>query len=129
MKKYLPYLLIFILNLTATSCEEEKDFGYPSAISLSGVGETVKLAGSKNYPPIIDFIEILDYNGDGNAAHASEDEGSLTVTTQWLTVESSLTENKITLTAEPNGTSKKRKLYLYLHFANSRQEITVAQSK
>ena len=127
--KLLRYVC-FILACVFTSCESEEDFGFPSKIELSGKGETIDIKGSNDCPPFISLIELLDYNGDGNnSGHLTEDKDSIETTTDWLSVKYFSTEYRLVISAEPNETHKKRKLYLYLLSGNSRQEITVTQSK
>lgn len=128
MKKYLVLLCGIIFALVCVCCEEEEDFGYPSKIILPDKGDKIIFNGSDAIP-YVHSMELLDHDGNGNSGTVSESGDPLTVTTEWLTVESSPTDNRITLIAEPNGTKKDRKLYLYLYSGYSRQEITVIQQK
>ena len=119
-----------ILACLCASCESEEDFGFPSKIKISAKGETIEIKGSNDLPPGIIQIQVLDYDGEGNnSGLLVEEKECLETTTDWLTVKYSLSEYKIILIAEPNETNKHRKLYLYLLSGNSRQEITVTQSK
>ena len=130
IKKYLLLVVSVIVACLCASCESEEDFGFPSKIKMSGKGETLELKGHNDLPPGIIQIQVLDYDGDGNNSGLStEDKDYLQTTTDWLTVKYSDSEYKLILTAEPNKTDKKRKLYLYLLSGNSRQEISVTQSK
>ena len=130
MKNQVILLVSFILACVCTSCEPEEDFGFPSVIEMSGKGETLEIRGNNDLPPSIIQIELLDYNGDGNnSGHLTEDSDSIEITTDWLTVKYFTTENTLRLSAVPNDSNKKRKLYLYLLSGKSRQEIIVTQSK
>ncbi|MDE6648391.1 MAG: hypothetical protein K2K45_00490 [Muribaculaceae bacterium] len=129
LRKYILLLASVILFCLCTSCETEEDFGFPSKIEISGKGESIDIKGSNDLPPVIIHIELLDYYGDGNYDVEMEDNEYLETTTDWLTVKYYPAEYKMILVAEPNETNKKRKLYLYLFSGNSRQEITVIQSR
>ena len=130
MNRIILYFVCIIYVLLCTSCEPEEDFGFPSKIEISGKGETIEINGSNDVPAWIIQIQVLDYDGDGNSSDPfAEGKEWLETTTDWLTVKYSFTEYKLILIAEPNETHKKRKLYLYLLSGNSRQEITVIQSK
>ena len=128
-KKHLLLLASVILACFCASCEAEEDFGFPSKIEVSGKGESIDINGSNDLPPAIVFIELLNYDGDGNNDSGAEDREYFETTTDWLTVKYYPVEYKMVLVAEPNETNKKRKLYLYLLSGNSRQEITITQSK
>lgn len=127
MKKLMIMLAGVLFAWLCTGCESEEDFGFPSKIELSGAGETVVLKGTNSLPVAVSGLDLLDYDGDGGSMNT--DDGCITATTDWLTVRYSTPEYKLSLVAEPNGTGKKRKLYLYLYSGNGRQEITVVQSK
>lgn len=130
IKKYLLLVVSVIIACICASCESEEDFGFPSKIKMSSKGEKLEIKGENDLPPGITQIQVLDYDGEGNNSGPSvEDKDYLETTTDWLTVKYSDSEYKLVLTAEPNKTDKKRKLYLYLLSGSSRQEITVTQSK
>ena len=129
IKKHILFLVSVIFACLCTSCEEEEDFGFPSKIEISGTGESIEIKGSNDLPASIKHIELLDYYGDGNYDGGLADNEYLETTTDWLTVKYYPAEYRMILVAEPNKTNKKRKLYLYLYSGNSRQEITVIQSK
>ena len=119
-----------ISMLALSSCEPEENFGFPRRINLSGNGETIEIKGDNDLPPGIIQLQILDYNGDGhNSWPSAEGKDCLETTTDWLTAKYTFADYKLTLIAEPNKTERNRKLYLYLLSGNSRQEITVTQSK
>lgn len=127
--KLLRYILL-IIPLLFLSCEEEEDFGFPSRIEMSGNGETIDIKGTNDLLPSIKQIELLNYNGDGNnSGLITEEKDCIEATTDWLTVKYFSAEYKLVVTATPNETNKKRKLYLYLYDGKSRQEITVIQPK
>lgn len=129
LKKYLAIVVSTILAYVITSCEPEEDFGFPSKIDVSAKGETIDLV-SKDISPHITHIEVLDYDGNGNnSGLLTENQDYIEATTDWLTVKYYHSEYKLILIAGPNVTNKNRKLYLYLLSGNSRQEITVRQSK
>ena len=87
LKKNFILLVSVIFACLYTSCEEEKDFGFPSKIELSGKGETIEIQGNNDLPPFIRQIELLDYNGNGNnSGYPSEDKECIETTTNWLTV-------------------------------------------
>ncbi|MDE5787936.1 MAG: hypothetical protein K2H79_05275 [Bacteroidaceae bacterium] len=129
MKNFFLLIAAVAGTLLCTSCEQEEDYGYPSKITLSGKGETTRLSGDEGFPPRLMGIDLLDYNGNGNHSRQSAEGDTLIVTTKWLTVKSPASENKLILMAEPNDSHKKRKLYLYLYYGGTRQEVTVVQSK
>ena len=130
VKKANLLLISVILTCLCSSCEPEEDFGFPSRIEISGGGETLEIKGSKDLPPGIIQIQVLDFNGDGNNSGIFTGEKDyLNTTTDWLTVKYHLKDYKMIIAAKPNETNKKRKLYLYLLSGNSRQEIKVTQSK
>lgn len=127
---FVKFLMAMIAVAFATcfvSCLEKEDFGYPSKINLTAVGDTLTLTGSSLKARNIIGIELLDYDGNGNSSYGESSD--LTVTTEWLTVSLSLDENKMQLIPEPNITKKKRKLYLYIHSGRGFQDITVQQAK
>lgn len=129
-KNFAIFLSIIFALVVCTSCEPEEDFGFPSKINLSSNGETIDIKGNNAMPPVVIQIEVLDYDGNGNnSGHLTEGKNHLETTTDWLTVKYFYDEYKLQLVAEPNNTNKNRKLYLYLLSGNSRQEITVTQSK
>ena len=129
LQKHFLLVVSIILACLCISCEPEEDFGFPSKIEISGKGESNDIKGSNDLPPAIVFIELLNYDGDGNNDSGAEDREYFETTTDWLTVKYYPVEYKMVLVAEPNETNKKRKLYLYLLSGNSRQEITIIQSK
>lgn len=127
--KLLRYIL-FIFPLLFISCEEEEDYGFPSKIEIPANGGTIEIKGSNDIAPSISQLELLNYNGDGNSSESIvEGQGCIKATTDWLTVKYLSAEYTLVITAEPNETNKKRKLYLYLYDAPTRQEITITQSK
>lgn len=129
MRKYFTTLPLIFAAIAFVSCEKEEDFGYPSSVEMSSNGETVELYGSYEYSHIA-HIEILDYDGNGNGnGYDSDDAESFSVTNDWLTVESPRAENKLILSAAPNSSGKKRKLYLHLYCGGNRQEIKVIQNR
>lgn len=130
LKKYILLLFSILFSCLCISCEGEEDFGFPSKIELSGNGESIDIKGTNDMPPFISQIELLNYNGDGdNSGLLTEGKDCIETTTDWLTVRYFSSAYKLVLIAEPNETSKKRNLYLYLYDGKSRQEITVVQSK
>lgn len=129
MVKALKILMISMIAVIITSCMEKENYGYPSKINFTADGDTLSLIGSEEYAGYVSSLELLNYDGEGGTPSYDAQSGTTTVTTQWLTVSLSLTENKMQLIAEPNGTKKTRKLYLYLNSGRGSQEITVQQSK
>ena len=102
--------IILIFPLLFISCEEEKDFGFPSGIEISADGQSVVINGKNDLPPDIVQIELLDYNGDGNCnGRIVEDSNCIETTNDWLTVKYLSAEYKLVVIAEPNKTNKKRK--------------------
>lgn len=129
MRKYIALFACVLLSFVCISCVEQEDFGFPSKIKMAGSGETIDIKGTNDIPASIIQVEVLDYNGDGNSSEYTEDKDCIETTTDWLSVKYFVPEYKLILTATPNETRKKRKLYLYLHSGRSWQEITVTQSK
>lgn len=125
--RILGAIIVAVMVSCLVSCLEKEDFGYPSKINLTAVGDTLTLTGSSLEARKIIGIELLDYDGNGNSSYGESSD--LTVTTEWLTVSLSLDENKMQLIPEPNITKKKRKLYLYIHSGRGFQDITVQQAK
>lgn len=130
LKKIILLSVSLVSAFVCSSCEPERDFGFPSRIEISGRGESIGIKGNNDLPPSIFQFELLDYDGNGNnSVPATENKDCIETTTDWLTVRYLSAEYKLVLIAEPNETRRKRKLYLYLYDGRSRQEITIIQSK
>lgn len=118
--------LLFLLTsiLLAASCTTDGNCGYPSKLSFPKEGGTVMMSGS--YAPY--NIEVLNYNGDGKSERTVlEDPDTISVQYSWLTVRRKRGTPTLVITAEPNTTGRKRKLYINVYVDDRNAEIKVTQ--
>lgn len=118
--------LLFLLTsiLLAASCTTDGNCGYPPKLSFPKEGGTVMMSGS--YAPY--NIEVLNYNGDGKSERTVlEDPDTISVQYSWLTVRRKRGTPTLVITAEPNTTGRKRKLYINVSVDDRNAEIKVTQ--
>ena len=122
MKQVLFAVALFLSIFALWSCEEDK-WGYDNKVIFSARGGIEDVDGDRD----IYTLSIADHNG--NEISATEVAGIMTVKYDWLTASAAKHSNEITLTAEPNNTGKRRKLYVYAMVDNRSVDITVIQEK
>lgn len=121
MKRIIFIATLLLMAVAFNSCEEDK-FGFDNKVIFSARGGEENVDGDYN----IYTLSIGDYNG--KEMHATDDE-IMSVTFDWLTATARKHSNEIVLTAQPNNTGKRRKLYLYGAVNNRSIDITVIQNK
>ena len=118
-------LIAFLLvPLLLVSCDRENNFGYPSKVTFGREGGTKICSGTEGSV----FLEIANYNGDaiGDKGHIKDD--SIKVTNDWLTVKCKRgSDRQLIMTAAPNHTGKRRRLYVYGVVDDRFAEIKVVQ--
>lgn len=126
MKRILSYIFLVGIFMTLVGCDTSDNFGYPSKITLPHEGGEKVVTGEE---VMFYNIEVADYNGAGNnvcvGSNTSND--TLAVSYDWLTVKMKIIDSKITLIAQPNKTSTRRKLYVMGSYNNDLIEIKVEQ--
>lgn len=122
--KHLFKLLFAIAAVILTSCGPTDNYGYPGKVTFEKEGGTQTVEGHS-----CPFdLEIDDYNGNLSSQNVKEyDDDSLRTKYDWLTLKCSRAEDRIHITAAPNTTGHKRKLYVYGWMGDYSAEITVTQ--
>ena len=124
MKKVI-FLLIPVLMLFS-SCFHEANNGYPKCIEFRSEGGTKKIFGDDSFSHIVIYDGTDAYSSD--EGHYSEiDDPIITVSYDWLQIESLRGSESFTITAQPNRTGHKRKLKLEAYFGYEYASIDVIQ--
>lgn len=111
-------LIAFLLLLS--SCEQQDNNGYPKSIEFHSNGGTEMISGDASFA----YILILD----GSDEHPSNTEdATITVSYDWLQVESLQGSKSLTITAQPNRTGHQRKLKVFGYFGNEYAVINIIQ--
>ena len=118
MTKSIPFLITFLLLLS--SCFFRDNNGYPKKVEFYNDGGTETISGEASFGYIL--IQA------GTDEYASENENSIiTVSYDWLKVESPQGSKSMTLTVQPNSTGRQRKLKIFGYFGSEYAEIDVIQ--
>lgn len=72
-------------------------------------------------------IDVVNYDGEGVSAVIGSEVDTIVVTNDWLSVRWKLFDSKLIVTAQPNATGKKRKLYIRGMVDNFFADIKVVQ--
>ena len=123
MKKHIVLLLIFATALIMSSCEKEVDLGYPKTISFT------KDSGEKVITGITDFTDAHIHNyksGEDGEFVPREDEIQCQVY-KWLTIQYLVNSTKLKIIAEPNTSTKSRKLHIELYSGPEYHAVEVKQ--
>ena len=121
--KRVIFVATLLLSVFAFSSCEEDEFGYDNKVIFSARGGVEDVDGDDD----IYTLSIGDYKG--NEVQASEVMGVMVVKYDWLTASAVKGTEEIKLSAEPNETGKRRKLYVYGMVYNKVIDITVIQDK
>lgn len=118
MTRLISLLTTFLLLLS--SCEQQNNNGYPKSIKFRSNGGTEIISGEASFA----YILILD----GSDEHPSvTEDATITVSYDWLQVESLRGSKSLTITAQPNKTGHLRKLQIFGYFGNEYAVINVIQ--
>lgn len=116
--------LSFIVNLILIiigSCQGHDNQDYPSNVYFSSDGGSEVAVGNTSFFSISISDESEEYP-------STEENDTLIVSHDWLTVKQARGSHSMILTAEPAQSKKKRKLKIYGYFCNSYAEIKVIQN-
>lgn len=118
MPKLISLLITFLLLLS--SCEQQDNKGYPKSLVFNSNGGTEMISGDASFA----YILILD----GSDEHSSNiEDTTITVSYDWLQVESLQGSKSLTITAKPNKTGRQRKLKVFGYFGNEYAVIDIMQ--
>lgn len=117
------YVLVCIVSSLLISCGSSDNFGYPSKITFDKKGRETLISGNNG----IYHIDIVNYDGEGVSAVIGSEVDTIVVTNDWLSVRWKLFDSKLIVTAQPNATGKKRKLYIRGMVDNFFADIKVVQ--
>lgn len=128
MTKSSWFAFLIVLSFLLASCGSSDNYGYPYKVTFGKEGGTKICSGTSTCYT----VEITDYNGNGESASIDVTKGendSVVTTYQWLTVTHKPSSGPyLKLTAQPNHTGKKRKLYVSGMVDDSFAEIKVVQN-
>ncbi len=97
--------------------------GYPKRLYVSAEGERRTIHGKGTFHT----IKIRD-NKTGEYALGHEEDGHITATYDWLTVETTVGKNAMTIEVAPNNTDKIRHLAIEGNLGNAKVVVTIYQA-
>ena len=98
--------VVSLLTFMVSGCISEDNKGYPERLYIPVEGERLIIHGKEFFRS----VTIRDTKSDEYTLGYEED-GHITATYKWLTVESSFDDDSVVITASPNDTNKKKKTY------------------
>lgn len=124
-KKRLLCFLLASISLLFAACHDNN--GYAGKVTLPAKGGTKVIKGDH----FMHTYYIANFNGRNDGAQDNSDEDSIRVSYQWLKASSSFRERgkEIVVTAEPNTTGKRRRLYIHGMVMNDVITIKVVQTE
>ena len=111
------------MSLLFAACYDNN--GYAGKVTFPAQGGTKVIKGES----FMHTYGIADFNGRNDEAQDNSDEDSIRVSYQWLKAASAFRERgkEIIVTAEPNTTGKRRRLYIHGMVMNDVITIKVVQ--
>ncbi len=97
--------------------------GYPKRLYVSGEGERRLIHGKGTFHS----IKIRD-DETGEYALGHENDGEITATYNWLSVEATIDKNAMTIEVAPNNTDKIRHLTIEGNLGNDKVVVTIYQA-
>ena len=115
--------VVSLLTFMVSGCISEDNKGYPERLYIPVEGERLIIHGKEFFRGVTIRDSKSDEYGLGH-----EEDGHITATYKWLTVESSFDDNSVVIAASTNDTNKKRKLTIEGDFGNAYATIIVYQA-
>lgn len=116
MRKILPLLTVVLMFASACQLTTQDQKGYPKRVKIDGAGGTDTIYGNG-------YFVHLSIGDKG----CWRDDSTIVVSYDWLTVKHPLGSTMLIITAQPNETNRKRKLWIDGLFGSEYAEIDVIQ--
>ena len=123
MKRVLFSLMAIVVAVVMISCEKEVDLGYPKMVTFTKDGGERVISGTTNFTD----AHIHDYKSGEDGAFVPREDDIECQVYEWLTIEYLANSTELKIIAEPNTSTKSRKLHIELYSGLEYHVVEVKQ--